>query len=71
MSLRKIPRFYHITHDLQIVWVIWDMYVDTLHVGQIIRNLDYLNKAGPLMSQSFMVGILNVCAKATPTRSPH
>lgn len=42
MDLRKIPRFYHITHDLQIVWVIWDIYVDTLHVGQVVKNLDCL-----------------------------
>lgn len=49
MSLRKVPRFYHITHDLQIVWVIWDIYVGILHVGQIVRNLDYLpyNKDKP------------------------
>lgn len=49
MNLRKIPRFYHITHDLQIVWVIWDIYVDTLHVGQVVKNLDYLpyNKGKP------------------------
>ena len=55
MNLRKIPRFYHITHDLQIVWVIWDMYVDTLHVGQVIRNLDYLpyNKGRPSYESVF------------------
>ena len=53
MNLRKIPRFYHITHDLQIVWVIWDMYVDALHVGQIIRNLDYLNKGRPAYESVF------------------
>ncbi len=49
MNLRKIPHFYHITHDLQIVWVIWDIYVDTIHVGQVVKNLDYLpyNKGKP------------------------
>ena len=55
MNLRKIPHFYHITHDLQFVWVIWDMYVDTLHVGQVIRNLDYLpyNKGRPAYESVF------------------
>lgn len=55
MNLRKIPRFHHITHDLQIVWVIWDMYVDTLHVGQVIRNLDYppYNKGRPAYESVF------------------
>jgi len=49
MNLRKIPRLYHITQDLQIVWVIWDIYVDALHVGQVVKNLDYLpyNKGKP------------------------
>lgn len=49
MNLRKIPRFYHITHDLQIVWIVWDIYVDTLRVGQVVKNLDYLpyNKGKP------------------------
>jgi hypothetical protein len=41
MNLRKIPRFYHITHDLQIVWVIWDIYVDTRYVGQVAKNKIY------------------------------
>jgi len=55
MSLRKIPRFYHITHNLQIVWVIWDIYVDTRYVGQVVKNLDYLpyNKGRPAYESIF------------------